>query len=380
MKKETLFTDALIVTPHEVFLGTVQVQDRTIVAVDRGTSHLPAALKLEGDYLLPGLIELHTDNLEKHVIPRPGVRWPAVAAAVAHDAAVTASGITTVFDAIALGDSRDDSDRIRALEAMVDSVKGARDADMFRAEHFLHLRCEVCYPQVVRLFEMYADDPLVKLVSLMDHTPGQRQFTKIEKFYQYYQGKFNLNEAEMEEMVRRRKENQKQFGAGHRTALVKMCRERGLPLASHDDTLWEHVVEAAEEGIVLSEFPTTIPAAEKARDFGMEILMGAPNLVLGQSHSGNVSATDLAARDLLDILSSDYVPMSLLHGAFRLHHGLGWTLPKAIRVVSANPARIANLQDRGTLETGKRGDFIQVKDDDRIPIIKRIWREGVRIG
>ncbi len=157
------------------------------------------------------MIELHTDALERHFVPRPGVRWPEIAAVVSHDAAVASAGITTVFDAVALGDTKENSERIQELEAMVRSVKTSRGEGILRAEHFLHLRCEVCYPDVLSLFSNFNDEPLVKLVSLMDHTPGQRQFTKMEKFFQYYQGKFNLSDAEMEDMIRRRKEYQRKY-------------------------------------------------------------------------------------------------------------------------------------------------------------------------
>ena len=376
MKREAVFNHCRVVTPDEVFRGTVQVIDGTIWAVDPGSCTTPSALDLEGDYLLPGLIELHTDNLEKHLIPRPGVRWPEVAATVSHDAAIAAAGITTVFDALALGDIKEDSDRIREVYAMAGSIKLAKGQGLLRADHFLHLRCEICYPTVLELFASFADEPLVRLVSLMDHTPGQRQFVRMEKFFQYYQGKYSLNDSEMRQLIQRRQENQKRFSEGHRGELLRMFHQRGLSIASHDDTTVEHVQEAASSGIVLCEFPTTKEAAETARQLGLVILMGAPNMVLGQSQSGNISARELAKEDLLDVLSSDYVPMSLLHGAFHLHQELEWPLPKAVRVVSANPARVANLSNRGTIEVGKRADLIRVKSYDHLPLVKGIWRHG----
>ena len=180
MKKEMIFTNGKIVTREEVFTGTLRVADGSIQAVDKGVSRIPSAVDLEGDYLFPGLVELHTDSLEKHFVPRPGVRWPEIAAVISHDAAVAAAGITTVFDAVALGQTKDNSDRTRELGVMVRSVKTARMQGLLRSDHLLHLRCEVCYPDVVSLFICFNDDPLVKLVFLMDHTPGQRQFTDME--------------------------------------------------------------------------------------------------------------------------------------------------------------------------------------------------------
>jgi alpha-D-ribose 1-methylphosphonate 5-triphosphate diphosphatase len=379
MKKETVFTNGKIVTPEEVFTGTLRAVDGFIQTVEPGVSRISSAVDLEGDYLLPGLIELHTDALERHFVPRPGVRWPEIAAVLSHDAAIMAAGITTVFDALALGDTKENSERVLELDSMAGSVRTARAYGLLRVDHFLHLRCEVCYPDVVSLFRSFNSEALVKLVSLMDHTPGQRQFTKIEKFLQYYQGKYSLSDDEAEELIRRRKENQKKYSRAHRETIVEFCRQRGLPLASHDDTTLQHIEEAASEGVVISEFPTTLEAARAARESGLVILMGAPNMVIGRSHSGNVSALDLARAGLLDILSSDYVPSSLLHGAFLLHHELDWGLPEAVKLITLNSARVAGLKDRGVLEEGKRADLIRVREHQRTPIIQGVWREGRQI-
>jgi alpha-D-ribose 1-methylphosphonate 5-triphosphate diphosphatase len=290
-----------------------------------------------------------------------------------------AAGITTVFDALALGDTKENSERILELDSMAGSVKTARAYGLLRVDHFLHLRCEVCYPDVVSLFRSFDCEPLVKLVSLMDHTPGQRQFTRLEKFLQYYQGKYSLSDGEAEELIRRRKENQKRYSRAHREAIVGLCRKRGLPLASHDDTTLLHIEEAASEGVVITEFPTTLEAARAARESGLVILMGAPNMVIGRSHSGNVSAMELARSGLLDILSSDYVPSSLLHGAFLLHQELDWEMHDAVRLITLNPARVAGLEDRGALEEGKRADLIQVRNHRGMPVIRGVWREGEKI-
>ncbi|MBS3918616.1 MAG: alpha-D-ribose 1-methylphosphonate 5-triphosphate diphosphatase [Deltaproteobacteria bacterium] len=379
MKKEIIFTHAQVVTPDEVFRGAVRVTDGKIHTIDRGRSKQSAYIDLEGDFLLPGLIELHTDNLEKHFSPRPGVRWPSMAAILSHDASVVAAGITTVLDALAVGDTLEDSARLRDLREMADAVKSAQKYGFLRAEHLLHMRCEIGYPQVLEMFDFFLHDPDVKLVSLMDHTPGQRQFTKVEKLFQYYQGRYGLTVGQMERLIHNRQKNQKTYASKHRTALVEMCRKRGIPLASHDDTTLDHVMESASEGIVICEFPTTVEAAEAARNHGLSILMGCPNLVLGGSHSGNVSALELARRGLLDILSSDYVPASLIHGAFLLHQELGISLPDAFATVTVNPARIAKLDDRGSIQSGKRADLIQVRMDHTLPVVRKVWRCGERV-
>lgn len=376
MKREMVLTNAQIITRNELFRGTVRVMDGIITGIDRGKSMGLPSIDLEEDYLLPGLVELHTDNLEKHFVPRPGVRWPSMAAMLSHDASIVAAGITTVFDALAIGDSLENSTRLRDLKEMVEAIETAQEKGILRADHFLHLRCEIGYPQVLDLFESFVNDPLVKFTSLMDHTPGQRQFTRIEKFHQYYQGKYGFTQAEMEKLVRQRLENQVKYARKHRAALLEVCRRLGLPVASHDDTTADHVIEAASEGIVVSEFPTTIEAAQTARRLGLNVLVGGPNLVLGGSHSGNVSALELARLHLVDVFSSDYVPGSLIQGVFLMHQQLEVPLPEAVAKITINPAQIASLADRGAIQLGNRADLIRVKLDRSIPVIRNVWRSG----
>ncbi len=376
MTKEVLFTNARIITPGGVIQGTLYVKEGNIAEIDSSVSHLPSRIDFEGDYLLPGLIELHTDHLENHVVPRPGVRWPSMAAILSHDAAIVSAGITTVFDALAIGDLVENSSRNRDLQDMVDAVKTAQERGLLRAEHLMHLRCEVGYPHTLKIFEELVESSLVRLVSLMDHTPGQRQFTNLKKMSHYYQGKYGLSDEEMKKLILTRQQNQREFASRHRKEIVQRCKERRLPTASHDDTTSDHVAEAASEGIILCEFPTTLEAAKAARVFGLSVLLGAPNLILGGSHSGNVSVRELGKKGLLDILSSDYIPSSLIHGAFLLHWELGFPLPEAIATITLHPARIADLKDRGSIEVGKRADLIRVRWDPPLPVIKNVWREG----
>jgi len=378
MNRELTIRNARIVTREEEFLGTLHVVDGRISDVARGTT-ATAAEDWSGDYLLPGLVELHTDNLEKHFAPRPGVYWPAMPAVLAHDAQIVAAGITTVLDAIALGDVRDGSTRTEQLRPMLGALEHCGNRGLLRAEHLLHLRCELSYHGLIELFEGLADEPRLQLVSLMDHTPGQRQFVNLGKHREYYQGKHGLNNAEMDALAISQQENHLRYSASNRRAIVELSRNRGVPLASHDDATDEHVAEAVEEGVVISEFPTTLLAARSARQHNLGVVMGAPNVVRKGSHSGNVSALELAHERLLDGLSSDYVPASLLHSAFLLTELAGWGLPEAVAAVSFNPARLAGLDDRGEIAQGKRADLIRVQADSHVASVTASWREGKRV-
>jgi alpha-D-ribose 1-methylphosphonate 5-triphosphate diphosphatase len=377
---ELLITNARLVLPAEVVRGSALMRDGRIADLQPGASRLPAALDFDGDYLLPGLVELHTDNLEKHLEPRPGVRWPAMSALLTHDAQIASAGITTVLDAMGVGDFDERSIRAQGLQAAAAALREARAQHVLRAEHLLHMRCEVACDNMLEVVAPFLDDPRVRLVSLMDHTPGQRQWMDVEKFRVYTQRNQRWSDAYLAEVVRERQAMQARNAARNRDGLLALCRDRQIPLASHDDTTPEHIQEAVAQGIRISEFPTTVVAALAAREHGLGILMGAPNLVRGGSHSGNVSALTLARDELLDGLSSDYVPHALLHGAFLLRDQAGWALPKAVAAVSANPARLIGLEDRGRLEQGMRADFVRVREVQGVPVPLATWREGVRIA
>lgn len=376
--KQRVIRNARIVTATDTFLGCAILEGGTILAVDTGSTSSPAAEDWEGDWLLPGLVELHTDNLEKHLVPRPGVIWNATSATVTHDAQCAAAGITTVLDSIVIGDMDNGGTRSQTYQVSIDALHACRRENLMRVEHLLHLRCEVSAPDIVENFEKYVDDPLVELVSVMDHTPGQRQWRDLEKYRRYTERNGSLRDEAYEQLVRERTEQQALFAAAHRAKVVAGCHARGIPLASHDDTELEHVELARQERVAVSEFPTTVRAAEAARAAGMAIVMGGPNLVKGGSHSGNVSAAELAQRGLLDILSSDYVPSSLLQSAFLLRDQLGWSLPRAVATVTRNPARALGLDDRGELAPGQRADLLRVREVGGMPVVRGAWCRGER--
>ena len=373
-----LITNALVAKADEIVLGTVELHEGRFTDVQPGITSLAAAEDWGGDYLFPGLVELHTDNLEKQLEPRPGVRWPALPALLIHDALISSAGITTVLDAMGVGDFDENSVRAQGLQAATQALRHARQRDLLRAEHLLHMRCEIACDNMLEVVTPFLDDPTVRLVSIMDHTPGQRQWMDVQRFRVYTQRNQRWSDEYLEQVVNERQQMQLRNADRNRFGLLELCRSRHIPLASHDDTVPEHVTEAVANGFVISEFPTTHQAARAAREHGLGIVMGAPNLVRGGSHSGNVSALGLARDDLLDCLSSDYVPHSLLHGVFLLRDLAGWSLAKAVRAVTLAPAQLVQLDDRGEVAPGKRADFVRVRELEGIPVPMMTWREGAR--
>lgn len=374
---ELVLSNARVVAGGEVLHGAVQVRDGRIAAVDAG--RYPGGVDLEGDLLIPGLVELHTDNFERHLMPRPKVHWPELPALFGHDAEVAAAGITTVFDALGVGDADPEAMRGQDMGPVVRALERAARDGLLRAEHRLHIRAELPAPNTLALFEPFRDHPLVGLISLMDHTPGQRQWENIEQARIYYCGKKGWSNEKFERSVARSRELQERYATPHRRHFAEYARARGIALASHDDTRVEHVVQAHGEGAAISEFPTRVEAAAAARDRGLSVVMGAPNVVRGGSHSGNVAAVELARKGLLDSLSSDYVPASLLMAAFGLVREAGFAIPQALATVSLNPARAVGLDDRGVIAPGLRADLVQVRLAGEQPVVRAVWREGLRV-
>ncbi|EPS1775681.1 TPA: alpha-D-ribose 1-methylphosphonate 5-triphosphate diphosphatase [Klebsiella aerogenes] len=376
-----IINNVKLVLEDETIDGSLEVQEGRIYAFAESQSRLPAALDGEGGWLLPGLIELHTDNLDKFFTPRPKVDWPAHSAISSHDALMVASGITTVLDAVAIGDVRDGGDRLENLEKMINAVEETQKRGLNRAEHRLHLRCELPHHTTLPLFEKLVDREPVTLVSLMDHSPGQRQFANREKYREYYQGKYQLSSEQMQRFEEEQMALAAAWSQPNRQAIAAMCRERQIALASHDDATHAHVAESHRLGSVIAEFPTTLAAAQASRQHGMNVLMGAPNIVRGGSHSGNVAAHQLAASGLLDILSSDYYPASLLDAAFRIADSddNAFTLAQAVRLVSKHPAQALGLHDRGVIAEGKRADLVLAHRRGEHVHIDHVWRQGKRV-
>jgi alpha-D-ribose 1-methylphosphonate 5-triphosphate diphosphatase len=335
-----------------------------------------------GDLVMPGLIELHTDHLEAHYVPRPKVYWDPIAAVVSYDGQLATSGITTVLDSLRVWreDGAEDVDGRAGI--LAEAITAARDANLLRSDHFLHLRCEIPMPDVVEEARELVGRPDVRLMSLMDHTPGQRQFRDEGKLRDYYRGKgAGMTDAELDTLFARRFAYQKTYAATNMREIVALAQQYDVPLASHDDTTEENVTDAIRDRVSVAEFPTTMEAARGLHQAGIGILMGAPNVVRGGSHSGNIAAVDLAREGLLDILSSDYIPSSLLMAALQLPARVpAIDLAAAIRTVTSTPAEAVGLSDRGEIAIGKRADLIRVHVARDVPVVRSVWREGHRVA
>jgi alpha-D-ribose 1-methylphosphonate 5-triphosphate diphosphatase len=374
-----IFANADIVLPDRVARGHVAVEDGVIVDIGIGAAVPAGAIDLDGDFLMPGLIDLHTDHLEKHYVPRAAVTWDPVIAAMAHDAQMIGAGVTTVFDCIALSGVKSGIDRGGSYQALLRGLAEAERVGGLRATHLIHLRCELTDGAVPARAAAFDGDPHVRLMSLMDHSPGDRQFPTLELWLERNRLATGLSDAELM-VVRDERLAAQTHMAERRAAIVAQAKRNGIAVASHDDANVDHVADAHSLGVALTEFPTTEAAAREAHGCGMAVLMGAPNLVRGGSHVGNLSAGECARLRILDVLASDYVPASLLPAAMMLTTAAyGFTIPEAIATVSANPARATGLDDRGSIAVGLRADLLHVRVTPSAPVIRTVWREGVRV-
>ena len=374
-----MFSNARIVLEDRIVDGTLVIRDGKIAAIGEGATR--GGEDVEGDYIIPGLVELHTDHLETHYSPRPGLRWNAISAIQSHDAQIISSGITTVFDCLRLGSDEDGGFENGEMRAIADAFETARAEDRLRADHRIHLRCEVSAADVMEQFEDFREDDQVGLASLMDHAPGQRQFQTMDQYILYYKEKRGLSDEAFEKFIRRRVEASEKYSAEHRRQIAEVCTARGVTIASHDDATLDHVEEAKTFGVRLAEFPTSVAAADASHEAGMSVLMGAPNVVRGRSHSGNIAAKSLAERGVLDVLSSDYVPFSLIQAPFILAEDEGvMSLPQAIKLVTATPARTVGLDDRGRIAEGLKADLVRVRRKSGVPVVRSVWRSGERVA
>ncbi len=382
MTNEAIIANAKLVLPSEVIHGALVLRCGKIAQIDHGTAVPAGAFDCGGHYLAPGLIELHTDNLERHMQPRPGVDWPRAAAIIAHDAELAGAGITSVFDAIRVGSITSDGGARRYgkyARAVADDIIRLRMEGSLRISHRIHLRAELCSETLIDELDEFGPADQVGIVSLMDHTPGQRQFRDLQKFEDYVCKKNDMPREGFEDYITFLRGLQDRLGARHEAAAVAAAARYGAVLASHDDTTAGQVAHSHKQGVTLAEFPTTLEAAQACHAKGIATIMGAPNLVRGASHSGNVAARELAEQGRLDILSSDYVPGALLQGALRLADLWG-DMAAGLATVTARPAACCGLRDRGTIMPGRRADLLLFEHARDVAIPRAVWSRGVRVA
>lgn len=376
MAEQLLLTNATVVAPDRVIDGgTVVVEDGLIAAVEARTYPAgPGVLDLGGRLLLPGIVDLHNDALEKEIAPRPRAAFERDFALLHLDRKLAAAGLTTEFHAVYFADRDDIGRKVGHAGGVARAVAALRDASHAAVDNQVLHRLDVRTPGALPALLDALDFAPIPFVSLNDHVPGQGQFNDMVAYRAYARSFISgtPTEAEVDAVIADRLRHAAETEAAVLATLetvAEAARARGMILSSHDDDTPERVDQMHDLGCTIAEFPITLAAAERARERGMLIAMGAPNALQGRSLSGNASALDLVARGLVDLLVADYHASSMLAAIFLIvERGLA-DLPTATRLVSTTPAEAIGLTDRGALAAGRRADLLIVEEHGGLPIV-----------
>lgn len=367
-------TRARIVLENEVLENaSLIIEDGQIIAINPESGAGAKELDLQGKLLMPGMIDLHCDALEKEVEPRPNVFFPLDFACAQADKRNATAGITTVYHSLSFA-----NDELGVRNNGM-AAKVARAVHEWHphglVDNRVHCRYEITDEFALPILKQLLNEKSMHLVSMMDHTPGQGQFKDLAAYRDYLARNYKKTADEVQVIVERKVEAA--AGAFERMqSLAKAAHAAGISVASHDDDSFERITTMKGIGADISEFPINMEAARAARDAGMLTIFGAPNILRGKSQSGSMKAIDAIHEGLADCLCADYAPAALIVAVMRVNELTNLDLPGAVRLVTANPAKAAKLHDRGTIEVGKRADLIAVGLPGGLPQVTNVWVNG----
>lgn len=369
-------THARVILREETLAhSAVLIEDGHIVAIEPDGAHGACEIDLGGCMLMPGMIDLHCDALEKEVEPRPNVHFPLDFAAAQADRRNAAAGVTTIFHAVSFANA-ELGVRNNAFAAEVARAVHAWQPHAL-VDNRVHARWEITDPTAQDVLESLLVSDELHLLSFMDHTPGQGQFKDIDAYRSYLSRTYKKNATELDAILDAKLAAAE--GAIQRMqSLAAIAHQCGVSIASHDDDSPQKIDVMKALGAAISEFPINLETARAAKANGVYTLFGAPNVLRGKSQSGSMRAVDAVAAGVADCLCGDYSPAALLPAVMKLPELLGLPLHDAVRLVTANPACAAGLADRGEIAADKRADLIAVKHAGGLPHVDQVWVKGVR--
>lgn len=372
---QTYLTHARIVTPTQTLDdASLLIEDGRVAAINPVSFPTGATeIDLEGRLLLPGLIDLHCDALEKEIEPRPGVHFPIDFAVQNADRRNAIAGITTVFHALSFANAELG---VRNNAFAADIARAVHElCDDLLVDNRVHCRYEVTDTDAPALLTELLEHDAIHLLSFMDHTPGQGQFKSDQAYRDYLARSYKKSEAEIDALL------EEKHAAGESAEkrmreLAETAHKHGVQVASHDDDTPEKARLVHDLGATLSEFPINLETARTARELGMATIFGAPNILRGKSQSGSMRALDAVLEGVADCLCADYAPAAMLPALFRLVDQTGISLAQSIRLASLHPARAVGLHDRGAIAPGLRADLVAVRLHEGLPRVEGVWLEG----
>lgn len=370
--------NARIVLEHRVL-------DQACLLIENGTinqinpNNVPdnaQTIDAKGKTLMPGMIDLHCDALEKEVEPRPNVHFPLDFACAQADKRNAAAGITTVFHALSFANDELGVRNNHFAKEIAEAVHAFQPHAL--VDNRVHCRYEITDPTGLPILQDLMAKKAMHLVSLMDHTPGQGQFKDLAAYKSYFGKSYQKSDAELDAIIAQ-KQQQAQGAMERVKLLVKSAHAQGIAVASHDDDCVERIDTMTALGVDISEFPINLETAKYAHEKNMKTIMGAPNLLRGKSQSGSMRAIDAINTGVCDCLCADYAPAALIVAIFKLPNISDLNLAQAVQLVTRNPAKAAKLHDRGVIEVGKRADLILVTELDGLVQVSDVLVEGVPV-
>lgn len=369
-----LLTHARTVLAHDVHDDvSVLIENDRITAIDPMNTAGATVIDLSGRLLMPGLIDLHCDAMEKEVEPRPGVHFPLAFACAQADKRNAAAGITTVFHALSFA-NHELGVRNNAFAADIARAIGDWQQHAL-IDNRVHARYEVTDETAPPVLEDLLRHGHAHMLSFMDHSPGQGQFRDVEAYRAYLSRTYKTDDAALDDILQRKAESARS-AMGRMQSLAGLARDYGVAIASHDDDSVDKVHTVKGLGAIISEFPVNLETARAARAQGLSTLFGAPNILRGKSQSGNMRALDAVLAGVADCLCGDYSPAALLPSVLQLPDLAGISLADAVALVTRNPAKAAGLTDRGEIAVGQRADLVAVKFLGGLPQAERVWSAG----
>ena len=369
MATYTLF-NARIVTPIENFIGSVTIVDGIITAIEKGTTHQDG-IDLKGQWLIPGCIDIHTDYLERELYPRPSAAFPLPFALHYLDARAISCGITTVFSAISFSDNEAKNRKFAEAIELAQQIDAIRHSML--ARHYLHGRVDPNTDTILEYLDAMAQLESLYMIVYNDHVPGVRQFT-IEQQVEMRSKGLNISREEARQLLL---EQAEKFSKINNRGVIQDTFKDRCIIGSHDDTTIEHVIEGQQFGATLSEMPTTLEAARKAKELGQWVCLGAPNYYRGGSHCGNLSSLDAIDEDIVDIFCSDYHFPTMLASVIRMIEN-NIDPSKAVNMVSLNPAKLLNFdKEIGSIEVGKKADLVVFEQQKLLASVSMVFVDGI---
>ncbi|MFP4128259.1 MAG: alpha-D-ribose 1-methylphosphonate 5-triphosphate diphosphatase [Desulfonatronovibrio sp.] len=382
MKQDKNFqiVNARAVTREDILdRAIISIQDGKIADLSRDSRNLNKDLPVldaGGAWVIPGFMDLHSDAIEKEIETRPGSCLPVEMAVAELDKKLAAAGVTTIFHSISFAEK--EYAILRTMDMAESIIRQIRAMQgQLSVKTRIHLRYEITNTESLPVITELIRNRQVDLVSIMDHTPGQGQFSTSEEFKKYYSAYFSRDEQEVQEIMEQRKAIRDSVGLKNACYVAEVCTENKVPLASHDDDSREKIDFIASLGAVISEFPINMEAMSLAREQGLMVAVGSPNIIRGGSHNNNLRAMDIIRAKGADIVCSDYVPSTLLHALFKIHSQCPMPLPEAVRLFSTNPAKAVNADaSTGRLEPGLDADLLLVDSSLSYPRIIKTFVQG----